>query len=334
MSTNNSPYIVIIDAPTTTSTDTASISGANALINSGTSPVNQLFSFRANNGVNGYRSFALTERVKIGTFTVAGVVAGEVYSFFISQDVDEVGGDGLMQFQVSYTAVSGDTVTSVAVALKNMINAHRQLKVTATNAAGVLTLTADAGYPVYEISSPSNDLGVFTETTGVAAVSPSGNAVSGTRTTLTMSVPSSASVVAGDTVFCTGFTTGDGYYVVASVTGTSAIVIWANGATRPTGTGGTVIAIAQDRRFDSDDLIAAGVAASFQVDSLGLPLKPTANKTYAVADLSFMARKGYGGFNQQTSNQEFNLKVYVDQAATAANFDAAMVGLDAVIAGM
>ena len=333
MSTNNSPYIVIIDAPTTTSTDTASISGANALINSGTSPVNQLFSFRANNGVNGYRSFALTERVKTGTFTVAGVVAGEVYSFFISQDVDEVGGDGLMQFQVSYTAVSGDTVTSVAVALKNMINAHRQLKVTATNAAGVLTLTADAGYPLYEISSPSNDLGAFTETTGVAAVSPSANAVSRTRTTLTMSVPA-GNVVAGDTVFCTGFTDGDGYYVVASVTGTSAIVIWANGATRPTGTGGTVIAIAQDRRFDSDDLIAEGVAASFQVDSLGLPLKPTANKTYAVADFSFMARKGYGGFNQQTSNQEFNLKVYVDQAATAANFDAAMVGLDAVIAGM
>ena len=238
-----------------------------------------------------------------------------------------------MQFQVSYTAVSGDTVTSVAVALKNMINAHRQLKVTATNAAGVLTLTADAGYPVYEISSPSNDLGVFTETTGVAAVSPSGNAVSGTRTTLTMSVPA-GNIVAGDTVFCTGFSAGDGYYVVASVTGTSAIVIWANGTTRPIATAGTVIAIAQDRRFDSDDLITAGVAASFQVDSLGLPLKPTANKTYAVADFSFMARKGYGGFNQQTSNQEFNLKVYVDQAATAANFDAAMVGLDAVIAGM
>jgi len=47
-----------------------------------------------------------------------------------------------------------------------------------------------------------------------------------------------------------------------------------------------------------------------------------------------MAPKGYGGFNNQTSDQEHLLKVYVIQDATAANLDAAIDGLDAVIAAI
>jgi len=85
----------------------------------------------------------------------------------------------------------------------------------------------------------------------------------------------------------------------------------------------------------TDDLIAAGVKASFQKDVNGDAVLPTAGATYLESKFSFMAPKGYGGFNNQSSDQEHLLKVYVKQSgATAANFSKALDGLDAVIAAI
>ena len=329
MSTQNLPYIVIVNNPSGTPGDTAEVSGADAVFKDGTGT--EVYRFKTSKGIDSELKFGLIERVKTGLFTVASVSAGDEFSFIISQYTDEVGGDGLIQVKALYTASAGDTVTDVASALKDVINANVQLKVTATNLAGVLTLTADTGYPLYTISTPSNALGSFTEATGTA-VSPTGNVTSpitGELTTLTFAAP--VSVSPGDTIRASGFGGNNNDFVVQAVAGND-VIIFAELSEAPVGTAGDIIVLAQDKRFDSNVLIADGVEASFQRDLNGIPVQLEANETYLEASYSFMAPKGYGGFNNQTSDQEHLLKVYVKQ--TDADIDHAVDGLKRVIAAI
>ena len=322
MATQNLPYYVIVNDPSSTAADTAEVSGGSAILKDGAG--NEVYRFKTSKGVSGETKLGLIESAKVGTFTVASVAADDVFSFIISQDVDEIGGDGLIQISVSYTGVSGDSVTDVAEALRDMINAHVQLKVTATNAAGVLTLTADEGYPLYSIDSPSNALGAYTETTGSSA-SPTANSTTNGLTTLTFA--SAPVVSAGDTVRASGFSANNNDFVVQARTATT-VVIFATSAEAPGGTAGNIILLAQDKRFDSDDLIAEGIVASFQQSS-GSPVALEAGETYLESTFHFMDRKGYGGFNHQTSEQEQVVKVYVKQ--TDADADHAIEGLQNVI---
>jgi len=189
-------------------------------------------------------------------------------------------------------------------------------------------LTADTGYPLYTISTPSNALGSFTEGTGTA-VSPTGNSTTDELTTLTFAA--SVPVLPGDTIRASGFGGNNNDFVVQAVAGNT-VVIFANLSEAPVGTAGDIIVLAQDKRFDSNVLIADGVEASFQRDLNGIPVQLEANETYLEASYSFMAPKGYGGFNNQTSDQEHLLKVYVKQ--TDADIDHAVDGLKRVIAAI
>ena len=324
MSTQNLPYIVIIDSPSATAADTAAVSGGEALIKDGAG--NQLYKFKTNKGLSGSREFGLAESQKDADLTVQAATVGLETSVIISQDVDEAGGDGLAQVKVSYVAVTGDTTTTIASKLANLINAHKSLKVTATPSSAVITLVGDAGYPLWIGSALSNLVetsGMETEAvTSVAGLSDD---------TQDLTVASSAGFSAGDTITLSGFTTGDGDYVVYSVA--SGLIVVINEGAAITGTGDATV-VAQERKHAADDLIAAGVKASFQKDGNGNPVEFTAGATYLESKFSFMAPKGYGGFNNQSSDQEHLLKVYVKQDATAANLDAAIDGLDAVIAAI
>jgi len=325
MSTQNLPYIVIIDSPSATAADTAAVSGGEALIKDGAG--NQLYKFKASKGLSGSREFGLAESQKDADLTVQAATVGLETSVIISQDVDEAGGDGLAQVKVSYVAVTGDTTTTIASKLANLINAHKSLKVTATPSSAVITLVGDAGYPLWIGSALSN----LVETSGMEteAVTLVGALSDDTQD---LTVASSAGFSAGDTITLSGFTTGDGDYVVYSVPDATSILVINEGAAI-TGTGDATV-VAQERKHAANDLIAAGVKASFQKDGNGNPVEFTAGATYLESKFSFMAPKGYGGFNNQLSDQEHLLKVYVNQSATAANLDAAIDGLDAVIAAI
>jgi len=58
------------------------------------------------------------------------------------------------------------------------------------------------------------------------------------------------------------------------------------------------------------DLLAAGVVDSFD------GTLPTAGASYTSYDLTLMLPKGSGGFNEQTSDQEHTLKLYIDESGT------------------
>lgn len=329
MSTQNLPYIVIIDSPSTTAADTAAVSGGEALIKDGAG--NQLFKFKTNKGIDGSREFGLAESQKDADLTVQAATVGLETSVIISQDVDEAGGDGLAQVKVSYVAVTGDTTTTIASKLANLINAHKSLKVTATPSSAVITLVGDAGYPLWIGSALSN----LVEASGMAATTASADgALANDQQAIT--VASSTGFAAGDTVTLSGFAAGDGDYVIASIASGTSIVLWNEGSDIDATSGDRdVILKAQERKHNADDLIASGVAASFQKDGNGNAVLPTAGAVYLESKFSFMAPKGYGGFNNQSSDQEHLLKVYVKQSgATAANFSKALDGLDAVIAAI
>ena len=66
MSTQNLPYIVIVDSPSATAADTAEVSGGEALIKDGAG--NQLFKFKTNKGIDGSREFGLAESPKDADF--------------------------------------------------------------------------------------------------------------------------------------------------------------------------------------------------------------------------------------------------------------------------
>jgi hypothetical protein len=326
MSTQNLPYIVIVDSPSATAADTAEVSGGEALIKDGAG--NQLFKFKTNKGIDGSREFGLAESPKDADFAVSAATVGLETALIIVQDVDEPGGDGLAQVRVAYTAVTGDTTTTIAEKLVDLINKHKSIKVTASNVANTITLVGDANYPLWSVVNTSN-LGAETSGMETEAVT----LVAGlSDDTQDLTVASSAGFSAGDTITLSGFTTGDGDYVVYSVPDATSILVINEGAAI-TGTGDAVV-VAQERKHAADDLISAGIKASFQKDSNGDPIEFTAGATYLESKFSFMAPKGYGGFNNQTSDQEHLLKVYVIQDATAANLDAAIDGLDAVIAAI
>lgn len=329
MSTQNLPYIVIVDTPSATAADTAAVVSGESLIKDGAG--SQLYKFRANKVAGGEHELGLVESAKSITYGVGAVSAGLVTSLIISQDVDEPGGDGLAQVEVSIEATSTDTNATIATKLKDLINKHLLLKVTATSSTSNITLVGDAGYPVFTVLRTEN----LTAGTGMATRNATGDgAVANRRQQLTGLAANTDTVISpGDTVTLSDFAAGDGRYVVAAVASTTLTVFNETGTDIDATSGTRLITLdSQDRRFNANDLNTEGVVASFQVDGSGDPLKFTADAVYAEYRIPFMASKGYGGFNEQTSDQEHLLKVYIKQSgSTAANFAAALTGLDNVV---
>jgi hypothetical protein len=74
------------------------------------------------------------------------------------------------------------------------------------------------------------------------------------------------------------------------------------------------------------DLLAAGV-----VDSFDSTQKPVSGKVYTSYELTLMLPKGSGGFNEQTSDQEHTLMLYLETTAT--NYAALVLEIDKLLAG-
>ena len=74
------------------------------------------------------------------------------------------------------------------------------------------------------------------------------------------------------------------------------------------------------------DLLAAGVADSFDSDL------PISGDTYTSYELTLMLPKGSGGFNEQTSDQEHTLNLYLNDTV-GANYAALVLEVDKLLAG-
>ena len=72
------------------------------------------------------------------------------------------------------------------------------------------------------------------------------------------------------------------------------------------------------------DLLAEGIVDSFPAVGAAAAL-PVAGLSYSEYTFELMMPKGYGGFNEQTSDQAVSLKVYADEAAGA------WAALDAIV---
>ena len=333
MSTQNLPYIKVYNSVNSAANTIAS-AGGKVTVKDGSSSGHALLDFLTSKAIAGAaRTMALAERVKVMTATVGSTAAGTEHSFIISQDIDEPGGDGLAQVKVQYTAVAGDSVTSVAAALVKGINANKSLKLSATSALGVITITADAGYPLFELS---NLVGGITKAdiTGVAvAASESGASTANGQCTLTVGAGEGDNFQAGDTVALASFTAGDGDYIVASAAGTS-IVVFTEGATITSSGSGTVTYKAQEARQVGADLKALGKAENLKYSDVQLHSELLDATLYTKAEFSFFAPKGSGGFNEQSGDQRFDLELYWDQSIAAATYDALETAVDAIIAAL
>ena len=103
--------------------------------------------------------------------TVAGSVSGVEYFFYISQWIDGT----LEQHRITFAGGASDTLTAAAAvsAIETLAAAGggSRLKVSATNAAGVITILSDTEYPLITVSNASSSvLTIAVQTAGVAAV--------------------------------------------------------------------------------------------------------------------------------------------------------------------
>ena len=160
--------------------DTGALIGANVPITTGT--VFTILEKRdggilrttpATFGVNVIKKTAYTAPVKqIGTVTFTGTIGTNfVIGDEISVQVIETtpGAEPFPRVTYDYVVKAGDTVTTIATALKNKINNLNALEnqdgrafVTATNAAGVLTITAMYFQSSFTIATPGKSYEIAT----------------------------------------------------------------------------------------------------------------------------------------------------------------------------
>lgn len=329
MSTQNLPYIKVYNSVNSAANTIAS-AGGKVTVKDGSSSGHALLDFLTSKAIAGAaRTMALAERPKIMFETITGVSTGTEFSFIISQDIDEPGGDGLAQVKISVVADATDDVNSIALKLVNQINANKQLKVTASRPSNDdVEITGDAGYPLFSISNEVNV--AFADTTGGTPATESGATTANGQCVITVT-GNGLNFRPGDTVTLSGMT-GDGDYVVAA-SDTNTVTVFTEGATIATG-GGTVVSNAQEARQVGADLKALGKAENLKYAD-GQPHSELLDATlYTKAEFSFYAPKGSGGFNEQSGDQRFDLELYWDQSIAAATYDALETAVDAIIAAL
>lgn len=333
MSTQNLPYIKVYNSVNSAANTIASASGK-VSVKDGSAGGYELLSFLTSKAIAGAeRVMAKAERSKRMFETITGVAADVEFSFIITQDIDELGGDGLAQVKISVVADATDDVNSIALKLVDQINANKQLKVTASRPTNDdVQIDGDSGYPLFSISNEVNV--AFNETTGVAdQATESGASTANGQCTITVGPGEGDNFQAGDTVTLAGFGAGDGDYVVASAAGTS-IVVFTEGATITSNPGGTVTYKAQEAVQTGANLKALGKAENLKYADANPHSELLDATLYTKAFFSFYAPKGSGGFNEQSGDQRFNLELYWDQSIAAATYDALETAVDAIIAAL
>lgn len=331
MSTQNLPYIKVYNSVNSAANTISSASGK-VSVKDGTSGGYELLSFLTSKAIAGAeRVMAKAERVKVMTATVGSTSAGTEHSFIISQDIDEPGGDGLAQVKIQYTAVAGDSVISVAAALVKGINANKSLKLSATSALGVVTITADAGYPLFELSNLVGNISIADVTGGTPATA-SGASTSNGQCVITVT-GLGLNFQPGDTVTLASFNAGNGDYVVAA-SATNTVTVFTEGATITYVAAGTVVSNAQEAVQTGANLKALGKAENLKYADTNPHSELLDATLYTKAFFSFYAPKGSGGFNEQSGDQRFNLELYWDQSIAAATYDALETAVDAIIAAL
>lgn len=107
--------------------------------------------------------------VSTATFTAPASIAGTIYQLTVYGNSSREGNVSPNNLSYTYTAEANDTVTTVATAFRNWINNNvTSLQITATSSAGVLTMTARAGYPVIEATTTNTAyVGIVQTTLGV-----------------------------------------------------------------------------------------------------------------------------------------------------------------------
>jgi hypothetical protein len=98
---------------------------------------------------------------QVSTITPAAAAAGTTYSFSITQNVST----GTITRLISYTAISGDTTTTICDAFRTILAANG-LEVVGSGTATCI-ITANAGYNTFDIASIASTT-VATGTAGVA----------------------------------------------------------------------------------------------------------------------------------------------------------------------
>jgi len=331
MSTQNLPYIKVYNSVNSAANTIAS-AGGKVTVKDGSSNGYALLDFLTSKAIAGAaRTMALAERPKIMFETITGVSTGTEFSFIISQDIDEPGGDGLAQVKISVVADATDDVNSIALKLVNQINANKQLKVTASRPSNDdVEITGDAGYPLFSISNEVNVS--FADTTGGTPATASGASTANGQCVITVT-GAGLNFRPGDTVTLASFGAGNGDYVVAA-SATNTVTVFTEGATITYAASGTVESNAQEARQVGADLKLLGKAENLKFAD-GQPHSELLDATlYTKAEFSFYAPKGSGGFNEQSGDQRFDLELYWDQSIAAATYDALETAVDAIIAAL
>jgi len=331
MSTQNLPYIKVYNSVNSAANTIAS-AGGKVTVKDGSSNGYALLDFLTSKAIAGAaRTMALAERPKIMFETITGVSTGTEFSFIISQDIDEPGGDGLAQVKISVVADATDDVNSIALKLVNQINANKQLKVTASRPSNDdVEITGDAGYPLFSISNEVNVS--FDDTTGGTPATESGATTANGQCVITVT-GNGLNFRPGDTVTLASFGAGNGDYVVAA-SALNTVTVFTEGATITSGPGGTVVSNAQEARQVGADLKALGKAENLKYADTNPHSELLDATLYTKAEFSFYAPKGSGGFNEQSGDQRFDLELYWDQSIATATYDALETAVDAIIAAL
>lgn len=209
---------------------------------------------------------SLHEIVEKQTFTF--VAANDTdYSFVINQQQPD---GSTIAFPIKvHSAVTGATAATIATQINYAISskAGAGLEVTSSGGGTVITIIANAGYPIFTISNAVNG-------TVASAAAMTTAFASSTDATPTVVTSAAHGLTTGDTLIFTGGTAGSPINVAAG-TARRITVINANtfsvAGTTATGTpdaaGGTFLRVAQASRGQGTDLTAAGILGAVAADS-------------------------------------------------------------------
>jgi hypothetical protein len=113
---------------------------------------------------------------QVSTVTIAGTLTpGNIVSLQISQDLTKANTVGPREKVAIITHVinAADTVTSIAASIVAQVN-NQPLEIVATNASGVVTLTANLPYALFSVSEVKDDGSNVALATGTPGVKPTG----------------------------------------------------------------------------------------------------------------------------------------------------------------
>lgn len=168
-------YNVAIDAAAATSTDNIALIDQYLCV--GTALTTRQPVCRLLDIINGTfkKTAATAEVLRVQDVTFVGTANSTTYIIYIEQ-LNPMTEEMVSQnFIYTTDATATVTATIIAAAFVSIINANDRFNITASNVAGVMTLTAQAGYPVFTVKSIQSPSGGIT----VAAAATAGTVSQG-----------------------------------------------------------------------------------------------------------------------------------------------------------